>query len=59
MGLVMANRGDEARTTADGLIEAAESTGNPWSLSYALLAYGFESGMPTRSAHSTPCAGVW
>ncbi len=41
MALVLADRGDEARTTADGLIEAADATGNPWSLSYALLAHGF------------------
>jgi predicted ATPase len=41
MALVMAGSGDEARATANGLIEAAKATGNPWSLSYALLAYGF------------------
>ena len=41
MSLVMAGSGDEARTAAKGLIEAAEATGNPWSLSYALLACGF------------------
>ncbi|HSS25420.1 MAG TPA: NB-ARC domain-containing protein, partial [Mycobacterium sp.] len=41
MALVMAGSGDVARTTANGLIDAAEATGNPWSVSYALLAYGF------------------
>jgi hypothetical protein len=41
MALVMAGCGDEARTTANDLIDAAEATHNPWSLSYALLAYGF------------------
>ena len=32
---------DEAVAAATGLIEAAEATGNPYALSYALLAYGF------------------
>jgi len=41
MALVTAGCGDEARTTANGLVDAAEATGNPWALSYALLAYGF------------------
>jgi predicted ATPase len=41
MGLVMAGSAAEARDAANGLIEAAEATGNPWSLSYALLAHGF------------------
>jgi predicted ATPase/class 3 adenylate cyclase len=41
MALVTAGSGEEARTTANGLVDAAEATGNPWVLSYALLAYGF------------------
>ncbi|BBZ72431.1 ATP-binding protein [Mycobacterium paraseoulense] len=41
MALVIAGSADEARATADGLIEAAEATDNPWAISYALLAYGF------------------
>lgn len=32
---------DEAMTAADGLIEAAEATGNPYVLAIALLAYGW------------------
>ena len=31
----------EAMAAADGLIDAAEATLNPWALSFALLAYGF------------------
>ncbi|MDT5350098.1 MAG: hypothetical protein QOH91_3385 [Mycobacterium sp.] len=38
---VAAGATDEAMATADGLIDAAEASGNPWELSYALLAYGF------------------
>jgi hypothetical protein len=38
--LAMAGSGGEARDSADGLIEAAEATGNPLLLSRALLAYG-------------------
>ncbi|OBI97287.1 cyclase [Mycobacterium alsense] len=32
---------DEATAAADGLIDAAEASGNPWVLSYALFAWGF------------------
>jgi hypothetical protein len=39
IALVMAGSGDEAMAEAIGLIEAAEATHNPWTLSYALLAY--------------------
>jgi predicted ATPase len=39
IALVMAGSGDEAMAAATGLIEAAEATHNPWTLSYALLAY--------------------
>jgi predicted ATPase len=38
--LAMAGSGGEAMDSADGLIEAAEATGNPLLLSRALLAYG-------------------
>jgi tetratricopeptide (TPR) repeat protein len=40
MALVMTDS-DDARAAANGLIEAAEATDNPWAISYALLAYGF------------------
>ena len=32
---------DEAMVTANGLIDAAEASGNPWVLAYALLACGY------------------
>ncbi|MFV8321087.1 ATP-binding protein [Mycobacterium sp. 23] len=32
---------DEATVAATGLIDAAEATGNPWVLAYALFAWGF------------------
>jgi predicted ATPase len=38
--LAFAGSGGEAMDSADGLIEAAEATGNPHMLSLALLAYG-------------------
>jgi predicted ATPase len=38
--LAAAGRGGEARDCADGLIEAAEATGNPHFLALALAAYG-------------------
>ncbi|HSS24381.1 MAG TPA: adenylate/guanylate cyclase domain-containing protein, partial [Mycobacterium sp.] len=40
-GLVIAGSREEAMVAADGLIEAAEATGNPFMLSFALAAYGF------------------
>jgi hypothetical protein len=39
--LALAGSGEEAIVAADGLIEAAEETGNPYTLSFALGAYGF------------------
>jgi predicted ATPase len=49
--LTMAGSGDEAMATATGLVEAAEAAGNPWALSYALLAYGlaFRDADPIRA----------
>jgi hypothetical protein len=38
--LTMAGAGEEARAAADGLIEAAEATHNPYVLALALRAYG-------------------
>jgi hypothetical protein len=40
IGLALAGRLDEAMAAADGLVDAAEATGNPYVLSFALLAYG-------------------
>jgi predicted ATPase len=39
--LTMAGRTVEAMAAADGLVEAADATGNPASRGFALLAYGF------------------
>jgi tetratricopeptide (TPR) repeat protein len=41
IGLVVAGSFDDAMAAADGLIDAAEATGNPQVLSWALLAYGY------------------
>jgi tetratricopeptide (TPR) repeat protein len=41
IGLSMVGSHDEAMAAAAGLIDTAESTHNPYVLSYALLAYGF------------------
>ena len=40
LALTFAGSGDEARAAANGLIDAAEATRNPWALSCALFAYG-------------------
>jgi predicted ATPase/class 3 adenylate cyclase len=40
VALSVAGSGGEAMDSADGLIEAAEATGNPLSLGWALFAYG-------------------
>ena len=49
--LAFAGAGDEARETANGLIEAAEATGNPYALAVALQAYGvaFRDTEPVRA----------
>ncbi len=39
-GLAIAGAGEEARAAANGLIDAAEATRNPYVLAYALFAYG-------------------
>jgi predicted ATPase len=44
IALALAGSGDEARAAATGLIDAAEATHNPWSLSQALLAHGYAFG---------------
>ena len=57
--LAVAGSGGEAMDSADGLIEAAEATGNPSLLALALGAYGvaFRDAIP--SGRLTPAAGVW
>ncbi len=41
MALTIAGSDDQAMAAADGLIDAAEATANPYALSLALMAYGF------------------
>ena len=41
VALTMVGRADEAMAAANGLIESAEATRNPFVLSFALLQYGF------------------
>jgi predicted ATPase len=41
LALTMAGSGEEARAAANGLIEAAEATHNPYTLSFALWAHGY------------------
>ena len=43
-GLAFAGSGEEAMVATEGLIEAAEATGNPFLLSFALHAYGIAFG---------------
>jgi predicted ATPase len=40
VSLTVAQSYEDATAATSGLIEAAEATGNPWALSYALLAFG-------------------
>ena len=40
LALTFAGWGEEARSAANGVIDAAEATCNPWALSLALYAYG-------------------
>ena len=42
--LAMAGAGEEARAAAEGLIEAAEVSRNPWALANALYTYGYAFG---------------
>jgi len=51
LALTVAGAGDEARAAADGLIDAAEATHNPFALAYALNAYGsaFSDADPVRA----------
>ena len=54
-GTTMAGTGEAARAAADGLIEAAEATHNPWALANALYTYGYAFG-DADPARSKPCA---
>ena len=59
LALAVIGSPDEAMATADGLIEAAEATHNPYALSFTLLAYGFAfcDADPDRALRR--CVGVW
>jgi tetratricopeptide (TPR) repeat protein len=46
LALVLAGSIDEATVEAAGVVDAAAATGNPYALSYALMAYGFASRGP-------------
>ncbi len=52
--LAVAGSGGEAMDSADGLIEAAEATGNPFFLAWALWAYGaaFREADPVGALHA-------
>ena len=54
LALAVAGSGGEAMDSADGLIEAAEATGNPSLLAFALLAYGaaFRDADPVGALHA-------
>ncbi|OBB67519.1 adenylate/guanylate cyclase domain-containing protein [Mycobacterium sp. 852014-50255_SCH5639931] len=51
VGLAVAGAGEEARAAANGLVDAAEATHNPWALANGLYAYGFafRDADPTRA----------
>jgi predicted ATPase len=51
VALAVAGSGEEAKAAANGLIDAAEATHNPFALSYALWAYGhaFRDADPVRA----------
>jgi predicted ATPase len=54
VALAVAGSGGEAMDSADGLIEAAEATGNPFLLAWALSAYGvaFRDADPLGALHA-------
>jgi hypothetical protein len=54
LALSLAGSGGEAMDCADGLIEAAEATGNPSQLAFALFAYGlaFRDADPVRALNA-------
>ena len=59
VALTLAGSGDAARTTANGLIDAAEATRNPFVLSFALLAYGLAFREADPAARSRRCVEAW
>jgi hypothetical protein len=59
LATTMAGTSEAARAAADGLIEAAEATHNPWALANALYTYSWPSAILIPSARWKPCAGAW
>ena len=59
LALAFAGCGEEAMAAANGLIDAAEATRNPWALSFALYVYGFAFRDADPAARWRPCAGAW
>lgn len=59
MALVIAGSADEARATADGLIEAAEATDNPGPSRTPCWPTASPSGMPSRTPHCRHFAAAW
>ena len=60
IALTIAGSADEAMAAANGLIDAAEATRNPYVLSFALLRLRLR--LPRRRSRPRawrPCAGAW
>ena len=58
LALAVAGAGDESMAAAIGMIDTAEATDNPWTLSWALFAYGFAFRYADPVARFRPCAGA-
>ena len=59
IGLTISGSADEAMAAANGLIDAAEATGNPYVLPLRFTPTAGPSMTPTLSARSLPCAVAW
>ena len=58
-GLTIAGAGDEARASANGLIDAAEAAHNPWAFANALYASASPLAILIRPRAGSLCAGAW
>ena len=59
LALMIAGSREEAMAAANGLIDAAEATHNPYALSFALSPTASPSATPIPTARLMPCAGAW
>jgi len=59
LALMLAGCPDEAMAAANGLVDAAEASQNPFVLSYTLFTYGITYRDADPFAHWMPCAGAW